>query len=209
MTLSMGPLPPPLLRPDVVGASGYAVRPTHVQVDLTQIAHNLQVIRAHVGPSVAVMAVLKANAYGHGIQIVARHLESVGCDTLCVAHASEASALRAAGIRARLVLLSGAQPEDAETIAQHGFEPVVCTRQTLEALSLAAARAGRKVAIHLKVDTGMGRLGVRPGSPGRAAVYQPGRLRGLVDDRAARSGAHLRARGPVGPAVPGQRDGRV
>jgi alanine racemase len=135
--------------------------PTRAIVHLDRLARNLRLLRELVGGR-PLWPCIKANAYGHGIELVARELEALGCDTLCVAHASEAVALREAGIGARLVLLSAALPEASEAIARHGLEPVVCTREALEALSRAAAREPREVAVHLKVDTGMGRVGVRP-----------------------------------------------
>jgi alanine racemase len=115
---------------------------------------------------------------------VARHLVALGHDTLCVAHASEAVALREIGIAARLVLLSAALPDASEAVVEHGLEPVVCTHATLEALSRAAARAGREVPIHLKVETGMGRVGVWPdevaGFLERAKALPGVRVRGLM-----------------------------
>jgi len=105
---------------------------------------------------------IKANAYGHGAVIVARHLVETGYDTLCVAHTPEAVELREAGVNARLLLLSATLPEHAEAIVAHGLEPVVCTVEMLDALSREAERAGRELLLHLKVDTGMGRIGIRP-----------------------------------------------
>jgi alanine racemase len=135
--------------------------PTQVLVHLDRLSHNLRLLRGLAGPA-EVWPVLKANAYGHGAALVARHLVGLGCRTLCVAHAAEAVELLEAGIRARLVLLSAGLPEASETIVEHGLEPALCTREVAEALSRAAARAGRTVAAHVKVDTGMGRVGIRP-----------------------------------------------
>jgi alanine racemase len=104
---------------------------------------------------------IKANAYGHGAALVARHLVALGYGTLCVAHASEALELREAGVDASFVLLSAALPHESELVVEHGFEPTVCTLDTLEALSRAALKRERDVAVHVKVDTGMGRIGVR------------------------------------------------
>jgi alanine racemase len=105
---------------------------------------------------------VKANAYGHGAVPIARELVAQGCDTLCVAHPGEAVELALAGIRARFLLLSAALPDASEAIVAHGFEPALCTRETAEALSRAAQRMGRRVDVHLKVDTGMGRVGILP-----------------------------------------------
>ncbi len=157
--------------------------PTHARVHRGRLARNLALLREIAGGR-PVWPCIKANAYGHGLVLVGRHLESLGCDTLCVAHASEAAALREAGIRARLVLLSAALPESSEAVVAHGCEPVVCTRETLEAISEAATRRGSEVAVHLKVDTGMGRVGIRPEDVGdflaRAQRTPRVRVRGLM-----------------------------
>jgi alanine racemase len=106
---------------------------------------------------------IKANAYGHGAEIVARHLVGLGHRTLCVAHVPEAVELVEAGLgRATFVVLSATLPEHAEACVAHGFEPVVCTDEMARALAEACRRLGRAVAVHVKVDTGMGRLGIRP-----------------------------------------------
>jgi alanine racemase len=135
--------------------------PTRAIVHLDRLARNLQLL-GDVAGGRTLWPCIKANAYGHGAEIVARQLVALGYDTLCVAHASEALELRSVGIGARLVLLSPALPEVSDAVVEHGLEPVVCTHATLEALSRSAQRAGREVAAHLKVDTGMGRVGVRP-----------------------------------------------
>jgi len=157
--------------------------PTRAIVHLDRLTRNLSLLSELVGGR-PLWPCLKANAYGHGADLVARHLVGLGLDTLCVAHACEAVALRGIGIQARLVLLSAALPEASEAVVEHGLEPVVCTHETLEALSRAAARAGREVAIHLKVDTGMGRVGIWPDDVGafleRARALARVRVRGLM-----------------------------
>jgi alanine racemase len=105
---------------------------------------------------------IKANAYGHGMEIIARHLVSLGYDTLCVAHVTEAMALREAGVAARLILLSATLPEHGAAIVHHDCEPAVCTFEMIEALARAVEAQGRPVRVHLMVDTGMGRIGIRP-----------------------------------------------
>lgn len=138
-----------------------APHPTRALVHLDRLTHNLRLLGELAGRT-AVWPVLKANAYGHDAVLVATHLAALGCETFCVAHASEALELEAAGVRARFVLLSPALPDASECIAERGFEPVICTRETAEALSRAGEKTGRPVAAHLAVDTGMGRVGVRP-----------------------------------------------
>ena len=135
--------------------------PTRAIVHLGRLAHNVRLLRELAGGRPLWPAV-KANAYGHGAVPVARALTGLGCPRLCVAHASEAVALRSAGIEAELIVLSAPLPEQAPLCALHGLEPVVCTEESARALASAAASARREIGVHLKVDTGMGRIGVAP-----------------------------------------------
>jgi alanine racemase len=105
---------------------------------------------------------IKANAYGHGGEIVAKHLVELGYHTLCVAHVTEAISLIEAGVDANFVLLSATLPEHSEAIVRYGCEPVVCSLEMIEALARDAEKLGRHVAVHIKVDIGMGRIGIRP-----------------------------------------------
>jgi alanine racemase len=160
-----------------------ASHPTRALVHLDRLAHNLRLLRELVGGR-PLWPAIKADAYGHGALRVARELVAQGCDTLCVAHAEEALELREAGVRATFVLLSAALPEQSDCIALHGFEPVVCGAESLEALARAAERTGRRLPIHVMVDTGMGRIGVRPDAApaflARCRAHASLRVRGLA-----------------------------
>jgi alanine racemase len=134
---------------------------TTAQIHLDRLAHNMRLLQAAAGGR-PLWPAIKANAYGHGAEIIARQLVRLGYDTLCVAHIVEAAALLEAGIDATFVILSATLPEHAEAIVAHRCEPVICTLEMAEALARAAEAAGRPVPVHLKVDTGMGRIGVRP-----------------------------------------------
>jgi len=138
-----------------------ASRLTKVFIHLDRLTRNLQLLQELVGAR-AVWPVIKADAYGHGAQIVARHLTHLGYRTLGVADLGEAAALVDAGIEATIIVLSATLPEHSEGLVAYGCEPVVCTLETAESLAGAAARAGKRVSVHLKVDTGMGRVGIRP-----------------------------------------------
>jgi alanine racemase len=157
--------------------------PTLASIHLDRLAGNLRLVRELAGGR-PVWPAVKANAYGHGAVPIARELVALGCETLCVAHPSEALELAESGVRARFLLLTAALPDASEAIAAHGFEPAICTRETAEALSRAAERAARRVDVHVKVDTGMGRVGIRPDEvPGFLALCRglPGlRVRGLM-----------------------------
>lgn len=134
---------------------------TRTLINLDYLTHNIGLLRELAGDA-SLWPALKANAYGHGAEIVARHLLDLGCDTLCVAHVSEAMALLDAGIDATFLTLSATLPEHAEAIIATGCEAVVCTIEMVDALSREAERSGRNALVHLMVDTGMGRIGIQP-----------------------------------------------
>ena len=133
---------------------------TRASIHLGRLAHNARLLEELAGDR-PLWPVIKANAYGHGAEIVARHLARLGYGTLCVAHVPEAVALREAGLDVRVVVLSAGLPEHAEDCVAHGLEPVLCTNEMLEALSREAVKAERSLAVHVAVDTGMGRIGLR------------------------------------------------
>ncbi len=139
-------------------------RPTRIVVDLDAIAHNLAGIRARTG--VPVMAVVKANAYGHGLVPVARHLEALGVDQLGVAFLEEGIALRQAGLRVPILVMGGIFGPQASQFIAHGLEATVSSLDKLRQVEAAAEAAGRKAVVHLKVDTGMERIGVHSYSAG-------------------------------------------
>jgi alanine racemase len=138
-----------------------ATQPTRALIHLDRLTHNLRLLQELAG-GVRLWPAVKANAYGHGAEIVAHHLVGLGFDTLCVAHAEEALELRAAGVDASFLVMSAALPEQAEFFVEHRLEPAVSTLAVAEALDRAAARAGRVAEIHLAIDTGMGRIGIPP-----------------------------------------------
>jgi alanine racemase len=130
-------------------------------IHLDRLTRNLRLLQDLAGPR-PLWPCVKANAYGHGLEIIVRHLESLSIDTVCVAHVSEAVSLRQAGVEATIVVLSAPPPEACGAIVEHRLEPVVGSREVLESLSQASADRKRPVSVHLKVDTGMGRIGVSP-----------------------------------------------
>ncbi len=132
------------------------MRPTWVDVDLDAIAHNISVFRTLVEPS-ALCAVVKADAYGHGDVPVAEAALEAGADSLAVALVSEGARLREAGIGAPILLLSEPPVESAAAILQWDLTPTVYTQRMLEALN---EHATQPIGVHLKVDTGMHRVGV-------------------------------------------------
>ena len=137
--------------------------PTQVLIDLDNLAHNMRLLERLAGGR-PLWPAIKANAYGHGALIIGRHLASLGYGTLCVAHSSEAVHLLAHGLQARFIVLSPGLPENMAEIVAYGLEPFVCDLAQVAALSVAARRTNRIIDVHLKVDTGMGRVGIPPGA---------------------------------------------
>ena len=135
------------------------MRPTWAEIDLGAIAFNLQGISRQVAPA-GIMAVVKADAYGHGALQVSRVALQEGASHLAVAVIDEAIALRKAGIQAPLLVFGGFSHEDARLFIDWELDATIFDRQGLALLSQAARKRNRPVRVHVKVDTGMGRLGV-------------------------------------------------
>jgi len=142
-------------------------RPTWVEIDLQAIAHNVREIVSWVGPSIKVMAVLKADAYGHGAIKVARTALNNGAAWLGVACLGEALALRHAGIDAPILILGFTPAWQARDAVLEDATTTVFSFEVAEALSRAAQSLGRVAQVHVKVDTGMGRLGLSPSDAAR------------------------------------------
>jgi alanine racemase len=134
---------------------------TRAIINLDHLTHNMGLLQALAGTR-PMWPAIKANAYGHGMEIIARHLLKLGYDTLCVAHVTEAIELIEAGIDAKFILLSASLPPHSEAIIRYGCEPAICTLEMVETLTADAKRLGKQVTVHLMVDTGMGRIGISP-----------------------------------------------
>ena len=137
-----------------------------VSVDLAALRHNFAALQAWVGERVRVMAMVKANAYGHGLVAAAHAFAAAGARTFGVAELEEAVALREAGVEGEIVVLFGAPAGAAAELVHSNLTPVVFDREGLAELSRAAVAARKRVGVHLKVDVGMGRLGVLPAGVG-------------------------------------------
>ena len=137
-------------------------RPTWVEIDLEAIANNVRLIRERLAPGVALMAILKADGYGHGAIKTARTALNNGASWLGVACLSEAMALRNAGIEAPILVLGYTPPWQAREMVERGIDATVFSLETAQALSRAGVAQGRPARVHVKVDTGMGRLGLLP-----------------------------------------------
>lgn len=139
-----------------------AVRPTRAEVNLANLRHNLRVVqRAAAGARV--WAVLKADGYGHGAKAVARTLERAGVNGVCVALLEEAVELREAGIRLPILVMGGHYGRAWNELVRHDLTPVLHEPSQVAALAEEVRFSGSEpIRVHLKVDTGMGRLGVLP-----------------------------------------------
>jgi alanine racemase len=135
-------------------------RPTWVEISLARLARNCRTIKEHLPPAVQLMAVVKADAYGHGAARCAQVLEQAGADWFGVALLEEALELRAAGISKPVFCLGGFWPTQAEELIQLELTPVLYRLDAAAALNERARAHHRVVNVHVKVDTGMGRLGV-------------------------------------------------
>ena len=131
-------------------------RPTWAEIDLDNLVHNFRVMKEAVGPQVAIMAAVKADAYGHGAKECALALERAGAEWFGVALVEEGVELRQAGVSRPILCLGGFWENQEGVLAAHDLTPVVYSLDRLARLD----GLGRRVDYHLKVDTGMGRLGV-------------------------------------------------
>jgi alanine racemase len=161
-------------------------RPTWAEIDLLALSANLRAVRSRIGAR-PILAVVKANAYGHGAAGVARALEKEGVERLGVAIPEEGIELRQAGVAAPILVLGGFAPPQADLLLQHDLVPAVFRPDQVEALTRAALRRGVKAPVHLKVDTGMGRLGV----PAHDVPAFAGVLAGAASIRVTGAFSHL------------------
>jgi alanine racemase len=136
-------------------------RPTWAEIDLDALAANFRIVKARVGPDVNVMAVVKANAYGHGAVECARKLQSEGAEWFGVALPEEGIQLRNAGVSKPILCLAGFWEGQANACLQHQLTPAVYRIDTIDAIDRAAKDRGEVANVHVKIDTGMGRLGIR------------------------------------------------
>ena len=133
---------------------------TTAEVDLGAIAYNYHQLRQLAPPSVKFLTVVKADAYGHGAIPVSKKLEELGADFFGVATVTEGAELRNARIKTPILVLSGIYQEEVEDVLAYQLTPMVYRLEIAEVLSTTAKKKGKKIPIHIKVDTGMGRIGV-------------------------------------------------
>jgi alanine racemase len=151
---------PPAESADAATRAGESVgqRPTRIRIDLDALTHNLRALRAHAG--VPVMAIIKANAYGHGLVPCGLHLQAQGVEQLGVAFLEEGVALRRAGVTVPILVMGGIFGPQASALIAHDLEITVSSIAKLRQVEAAAEAAGKRAIVHLKIDTGMERIGV-------------------------------------------------
>src|SRR6202521_1387112 len=142
------------------------IRPTVARVDLGALKSNYRTIVEHLSSEQpkrvpGVIAVVKANAYGHGAAQVARALESVGADLLACADIEEGAALRAAGVEAEILVFGALSVSDLDGLFDCRLTPTISTPGAARAVNRACAKCKQRLRYHLKIDTGMNRLGFR------------------------------------------------
>jgi len=135
--------------------------PNSVRIDLSALAHNLKQVRKLIDQKTGIMGIVKSDAYGHGLSQVSKALEKNGVDFLGVGHLHEALELRKNGIKIPIAILCGIKSrEESEAVVDKDLTPVVFDLATAALLAEEAAGKRKRVNIHLKIDTGMGRLGI-------------------------------------------------
>jgi len=134
--------------------------PTMVEIDLGALTDNYRQLRQVVSPLVKFLAVVKADAYGHGAVPISKRLDELGVDFLGVATVKEGLEVREEGVCKPILVMSGIYREEVETVLRYRLTPMIYRIEIAEALSAEAGKVDKKIPVHIKVDTGMGRLGV-------------------------------------------------
>ncbi len=140
-----------------------ALETAWIEVSRAALRHNFGAVQALVGPGVQTLAVVKANAFGHGAGETARTFQDAGAGFFAVTTPAEAIELRGAGIAGRILVFLPPLPGQIDALLTAGCDLTVCDRETVSAVADAARRLGVTASVQLKVDTGMGRLGALPG----------------------------------------------
>ena len=151
------------------------LRRTWAEIDLDALEWNYRRARERIGPAVRYLGVVKADAYGHGAVQVSRKLEALGCDYLAVSSLDEARELRRGGISGPILILGHTPPEMTGELLHYGITQTVSALAKAEAFSAAAKQAGGTLKVHIKVDTGMSRLGFlvrRLRAPARCPLWK-------------------------------------
>jgi alanine racemase len=153
---------------------------SHAMVDLSAIRSNLRYISSLLPMTTGIMAVVKANGYGHGVLPVSRAAVEAGASYLAVADVCEGVELRQGGIVTPVLVMGGMLPELAEISVGHDLAQTVYSAEMVKALEAACEKTGKQAAMHIKVETGMNRMGVRPGGELQAVLDEAHRSPHLI-----------------------------
>lgn len=137
-------------------------RATRAEIDLQAFRHNFQNLRNYISPQTRIMAVVKADAYGHGALPCAREAVECGADYLGAGVIEEGIEFRQSGLDTPILILGSIFPDEAEDLVRHDLATIVCTLPLAQALAKEAKKQNKTASVHIKVDTGMNRLGVTP-----------------------------------------------
>jgi len=141
-------------------------RPNWAEVSLSALGHNYRAVRQHLSEHVVPCCVVKCDAYGHGVVVCSQQLEREGAEWLGVTSTEEAVAVREGGVKSRIMVMTGIWRGEEEAVIRYDLTPAIATEEHVRSLERAAealGKPGRSVAVHLKLDTGMGRLGLALG----------------------------------------------
>jgi len=158
----------------------YKLNRAWAEINLDNIAHNVREIRRITNKKAEIMGVVKADAYGHGVMGVVRTLLDNGVTRLAVSMLDEAIQLRKFGIEVPILILSYTDPIRAEEIILNDVTQTVFSHDLAKALSDAAVKLGKKAKIHIKIDTGMTRVGFMPGYSAVKNVVEISKLPGII-----------------------------
>ncbi|AEY67814.1 alanine racemase [Clostridium sp. BNL1100] len=158
----------------------YKLNRAWAEISLDNIAHNIREIRKITGKNAEIMGVVKADAYGHGVMEVAKTLLENGASRFAVSMLDEAIQLRRAGIEVPILILGFTDPIRASEIIENDVTQSVFSHDLAQALSDEAVRQGKKVKIHIKIDTGMSRIGFLPGYSAVKNVVEISRLPNII-----------------------------
>ena len=135
------------------------IRPLWIEVDLKALANNFKAIRSYLGSQIKIIATIKQSAYGHGLIPVALQLEKEGADIFGVGSIEEALDLRNSGLRGKIIVLTAVLDDFCDLFLKHNIIPTIVDLGFAKKLNREASKRNSQVAVHVKIDTGMGRLG--------------------------------------------------
>lgn len=156
------------------------IRGAWAEIDLDALAHNIREVRRLSQDNALVTAVIKADGYGHGARKIAQTLLENGADRLAVAVLDEGIELRQAGFEVPILILGYTEPERAEEVVRYGLDQAVYSWKLAETLSKEAVRQNKRAKIHIKIDTGMGRIGFQPNYESVDLIKKIGELPNII-----------------------------